>query len=334
MISFRDTDFISATARVRALENRIIGEKALRRLAQASGPEELFRTLASLGFGGEGLSALTFEEALSRELQAAFDEVERMVGCEQFGRLFRLKYDAHNLKVFLKAGRLPGYPVQKALSPLSRLGAKEMEEELAEGYFQKIYPPMGGAALRAREQLYQTGDPQVVDLILERAWLEGIAQLVREFESPFLRQLITAQIDIANIRIFVRAKRTGRGQEFLRGCLAEDGSIRRGVFLAAANSTFDAFFHALEHREYEAWLAPYFEDITAGRSLSGFEKACDNYLIHLIREAKFTAFGIQPLAAYLLAKEAENKAIRTVVASKLAGIPAQEILGRLRDSYV
>ena len=49
MISFRDTDFISATARVRALENRIIGEKALRRLAQASGPEELFRVQYLVG---------------------------------------------------------------------------------------------------------------------------------------------------------------------------------------------------------------------------------------------------------------------------------------------
>ena len=44
-------------------------------------------------------------------------------------------------------------------------------------------------------------------------------------------------------------------------------------------------------------------------------------------------FGIEPLLAFLAAKEGETKAARIVMASKLAGVPPQQITERLRDTY-
>ena len=68
-------------------------------------------------------------------------------------------------------------------------------------------------------------------------------------------------------------------------------------------------------------------------SLSLFEKLCDNALVEVLDVVRRIPFGIEPLLAYLAAKEGETKAARIVMASKLAGVPSQQIMERLRETY-
>lgn len=65
-----------------------------------------------------------------------------------------------------------------------------------------------------------------------------------------------------------------------------------------------------------------------------FEKLCDDYLMEYVREAKFKPLTLEPLIAYLYAKESEIKTIRIILTSKLNNIDADTIKERLRDAYV
>lgn len=54
-------------------------------------------------------------------------------------------------------------------------------------------------------------------------------------------------------------------------------------------------------------------------SPSAFERYCDNQLIELIKPQKSNYFGLEPIAAYLLARENEIKTVRLILYGKRSG---------------
>lgn len=64
------------------------------------------------------------------------------------------------------------------------------------------------------------------------------------------------------------------------------------------------------------------------------EKLIDNYIMNMMRDAKIIPFGVEPVIAYIYAKETEIKIIRIIMVGKLNNIAAEVIRERLRDIYV
>ena len=69
-------------------------------------------------------------------------------------------------------------------------------------------------------------------------------------------------------------------------------------------------------------------------SLSAFERWCDNLMIRRIRPQLHNAFGLGPLAAYILARENEIKSVRIVLSGKKNELPEESIRERVRETYV
>ena len=76
------------------------------------------------------------------------------------------------------------------------------------------------------------------------------------------------------------------------------------------------------------------EVLFEGGSLTDFEKACDNAVLRTAAGARRVPFGVEVALGYLIAKEAEWTAVRIVMAGRLAGLSADAIRERLRDTYV
>ncbi|MDR2687307.1 MAG: V-type ATPase subunit [Oscillospiraceae bacterium] len=70
------------------------------------------------------------------------------------------------------------------------------------------------------------------------------------------------------------------------------------------------------------------------KSSAAFEKQCDDALIEYALPAKWKHFGVEPVAAYWLAREAEVKNVRIAMACRRNGVPAEEIRERVRLLYV
>ena len=64
------------------------------------------------------------------------------------------------------------------------------------------------------------------------------------------------------------------------------------------------------------------------------EKLVDNFIMNMMKNAKIIPFGVEPLIAYIYAKETEIKIIRIIMVGKLNNISAEVVRERLRDSYV
>ena len=69
-------------------------------------------------------------------------------------------------------------------------------------------------------------------------------------------------------------------------------------------------------------------------SPSAFEKWCDDKLIDSIKPQKSEPFTIGPLAAYIIARENEIKAVRLILSAKLNDLDSDAVNERLRDMYV
>ena len=71
-----------------------------------------------------------------------------------------------------------------------------------------------------------------------------------------------------------------------------------------------------------------------GGGLTRFGGLCDNAVTAYLAKARSVPFGEHPLIGYLYAREAELTAIRIILTGRLAGLSAETIRERLRESYV
>ncbi len=327
----KDTQYLYLSANIRAQENRMIGTQALHKMISAATPEEAYKTVTDAGIGAD-INYKDFETALTQELVSTYERLEKACPDPEMIKIFRFKYDGHNLKTLIKAQSC-GLSTEGLLSPLGTVGEKALENGLRDGDFGELEPHIAQAALKARDQLAKTNDPQMVDILIDRAVLESMAAHTAKYQSKFLHRLVNANIDIANIRCFVRIKRIGKDLLFLKEVLAEGGSIPTQRYLELFAKPFDDFFEMLNSTPYGPALAGAYDAIKNHGTLSEFEKLCDNFMVEILKESRFVPFGIEPVLSYLIAKENETQSIRIVMASKIAGVNPDKITERLRETY-
>ena len=65
-----------------------------------------------------------------------------------------------------------------------------------------------------------------------------------------------------------------------------------------------------------------------------FEKACDDYLMDFVKDAKYKTLTPESVVAYILAKETEAKCVRIIMTCKLHDIDEETIKERVREAYV
>ena len=197
-----------------------------------------------------------------------------------------------------------------------------------ENRFEDLPEEMREPAQEAQRVLLQTGDGQLCDVILDRAALDAVYRAGKESGNEFLKLYAELTVACADIKTAVRAARMGKGREFLERALAPCDSLDVKKLADAALEGEEAVKRCLEFSEYHEGAAALEE------SLSAFERWCDNLMIRRIRPQLHNAFGLGPLAAYILAKESEIKSVRIVLSGKKNHLPEQSIRERVRETYV
>lgn len=329
----RDTDYVTATMRIRALERSLFDHDRAERFLDARTDEEAIKVLAECGY--EEMAAFTTSE-LDRVLSAAREELYRMVsGMVRDMALvdvFRVRYDYHNVKVLVKS-EATGEDAAGLLIPAGRIPLRELLDIFRGLSFTRLPPKLSGSVVEARELLARTGDPQRSDFHLDADCVREMTELAEETGSLFVRDYVRLYIDAANLRALVRAQRIGKGPDFLRHVLCPGGHVdvrRISALLLSGGDVTELFGGGALSAAAEAGnLARRGEG-----SLTFFEKKCDDALTAYIRGARYVPFGEQPVLSYLVARESEMIMIRTIAAGRMGGVPAEQIRERLRESYV
>lgn len=243
--------------------------------------------------------------------------------------VFRLKYDYHNIKAILKGDAQQVDPT-RLLSSAGLIPPRELLRMIREGDLEGMDPVMAQAVETAKEMLERTGDPQLSDMVLDRAEKEETLKKARESGSDFLTGYVQRTIDCCNLRTALRLGRMGKGLDYAQRAILPGGTIAPEAFYAPMTREELPRLLAgtcLETLESQAL------DALEGRGFALLDKACDDLLIEYARFARQVPFGEETVIGYLLACEAEYNAVRSVLAGKNAGLSQDKIMERLRICY-
>ena len=327
----KENDFLSISARVRVLENRLLTAERMERMIDAKDAGDAAKVLGECGYPELGEITNSSLDAMLAQAQAAlFADMGEAVGNEALMDVFRVKYDYHNAKTLVKAEALK-LDQDRLLLGGGRYDPAMLAEDYRREDLQAYSETFREAIAQAREVLGSSGDPQQADFILDRAYFQELAALAKASGSKFLEGYVAALIDGANLRSAVRSARLGKGGEFLRQVLVDGGSVPPEAIAAASGPDLGRVFQdtAFEAAaEAGAALA-----VPNGGALTGFEKLCDDAVMSYLARAQMIPFGEQPVVAYLYAREAEATAIRIILTGRMAGIDGGIIRQRLRRAY-
>ena len=193
---------------------------------------------------------------------------------------------------------------------------------------------MAEAVERVYDVFARMQDPQAVDLILDIASYRQFAADIRNIESPFLWDLADYIIDITNIRMFIRARSLDKTWDFIGKMLLDGGMIAREVYQQNSDKPTDSFVEDIRKSRYGDSVRKGLEMVEMGRNSSGLEKALDDLLMSYIRSARLVTIGVEPLIAWLFAKETEIRNVRMIMTGKINNLPMDMIRERLRETYV
>ncbi len=322
-----DELFTSAVAQIRAKENTLLSDQALNNLMASETYEECIQFLLDKGWGPTEHN--TPEELLTMEREKTWALMRSLCNDKQmhFFDIFRYATDFHNLKVAIKETY-----VQKQTPNVYKYDGTIPVETIRKCAVDNEYSPlpiyMMKCAEEARDVLFQTGDSQLCDVIIDRAALQAIYKLGKETGNDLIKGYVELKCAAADINIAIRACKANKDIDFLQRAFVECDSISVQRLIAATRNGLDSIYEYLESTTY----ADASEAIK--ESPAAFDRWCDNRMIKLIKPQKYNAFTISPLAAYVLAKENEMKSVRIILSGKLNNLPEEKVRERLRESYV
>jgi V/A-type H+-transporting ATPase subunit C len=152
--------------------------------------------------------------------------------------------------------------------------------------------------------------------------------------EPYLLEFLKRNIDLINLKTLLRVKKQKKSRKFLENVIIEGGKLEKEVFSEMLNGSNENIVSKLQYTDYNEIVKLGIDEYVQNGSLKIFEKLSDNFIMSFIRDSKYVSFGIEPLLAYIFAKENEIKIVRIIMVGKLNNISGDVIRERLRDIYV
>ena len=314
--------FVFESTRIRALENRLVGEERLERLLQAGSLTRCAELLEE--FGVEAVrdtesGSLDREKTLERRLQAAYREVLSLTDGADFLKLWLYPYDCNNLKSLIKC-KHRGVDAEDLLLDFGTVPLEILKAAADNADYDRLPAPFGEGATAAAKAMAATGDPQRVDLILDRACYSGMAALAQTCGVKFSLSLVRQRIDLTNLITCVRRMRSS--DRYVREILPQEMILEGGTLTDAWLKELceggEAYFW--ERLEYSAYRKLAYR-VGESASIGQIELAADNFFMEQIREARRIPYGAEPLLGYLLATEYEVKNLRILMSGYSISLP-------------
>ncbi len=309
---------------LRARETKLLSQSQLARIIDSPSLEDAASVLADCGYDRPSpLTSEALEHALEKRREELFGELAGLAPEPAVVDFFRLRYDYHNARVLLRLG---GNAPDDMLSGAGRVAAARFRDCAARGEYSSLPAELARAFGAAVEILSRTGDAQLADMELDRAWFSELEQYARLAKSDFLAGYVRVFADCANLRAAVRAVRMGKDPAFISETFVPGGELDLQRLVAAA----------LGERPFSEVLPASLRDVgeiagqaAAGGSLAALDAACDRASDGYLASAGRVSFGVEPLISYICAVESEIKTLRRAVSGRIAGLSAEQIRERL-----
>lgn len=315
-----------ASARVKAIEHKLITKEKLSRLTEARNFDAAMRLLAEYGYG-HGVSQTAFEPLIDKELSDTDALLESLSPSDVFTRIMRAERDYHNLKVIIKMLMRVESLEDLKLVP-GNFKVETLKRAITENNYRELSATMKEALLYIDKQFAIAADASIIGVAMDRAYAKEIEMLTEQMDDPLVSAYFEAFFDMTNIIALLRVRAAGAGKEaYERACL-RGGHISKRTLMDAFDAADDV---VVAKGGYASIFADAFSVFQKTGSLYMLEKARDDYLVALLQKSRSDIFGIGPLMAYYIAKQREAAAVRMVMTAKQGGIEPEIVTQRLKE---
>ena len=337
--------YLQPNARVRARKGRLFDEKQISELVDANNVDDVTNYLRGSPDYAEHLDEYPLEKALDVQLGETYDLVARLApsGVKSSFKVLAKQSDIDNIKSLLiaKEAGLDKEATEELLIPagslyedISRLSDAETVTDVVAGLDGTEY---GSVLEEVIPQYENTGMVLPFESALNKYYLE---KLLKSTESPadentqILYSYIGNQVDVANIKLILRAKADGLDYDAISPYMISSGYQLREWKLKDLMESQDVtgVISSLEGTKYADVLTELLPEYNETGSVAIFEKALDKFLVDSAKSASMKKpIGIGPIIGYLSQKEVEIRNLKVIARAKReADFP----VSRLREMLV
>ena len=321
----KSQDFTYAVSRIRMKEKWLFSKKEIDRLISQKDYQSVLRTLAELGFGGDNINDNT--DIVTAEQNKLWSLMSELVEDMSVFDVFRLQNDYHNLKVCVKSVYSDTAP-ESMLVTGGRVEGGVLFEKVKNRDYTDLPDLLAETAATSFDALLKTGDGQLSDVIIDKACLDAVSDFAMNARDAVIKDYAELFVASANIKTAVRGSKLNKSYEFFAKALSNVQTLDKEQLSRSAVKGFDeicAYLGTTKYKDAVSYIK---------KSMSAFEKWCDDLLINGMKKQKSEPFTIGPLVAYILAKQNEIKAVRLILIAKQNGLDDSKISERIREMYV
>ncbi len=311
---------------VRAKENSMFTGSDIEHMLGCKNVGELCRYLTDKGYGEGG----NIEEILDSHTAMLWKYLKSVAPDFEIFSPFIYPNDIHNLKAVLKSTMSGRQYKDLILQPCS-IEPEVLVKAVENRRFSNLPEWLREPCDKAYEALAHTGDARLSDAVLDKAVMQQMLSRAEALHSEFVSAYFKTTVFYNNIKIAIRASRTGTDRTFLSSafCDVEDfpkqsvieASLKGIGVLTDMLSKLSAYGCGKAMEEYK--ISP-----------SSFERFVDNRLIAMTKEScKRSGDGAEPLIGYLIGSEAEKKVIHIIANGLRTNSAPETIRERLREIY-
>lgn len=336
--------YLNPSARVRARKGRLFTEKQMSELIESNDINEFENYLKGSPDYAEILDDYPLDKALDIKSAETYEFISRLVPSEVKDSFVVMskKTDIDNIKSLLTAKEV-GLSVDEARELLIPCGSlydmlinlvdADNVTDIITGLDSTEYSTALEDALPAYEE---TGMLLPLDSALDKYYLNhllGSSEVPADENKQILYSFVGTKVDIANLKLIIRAKEDGLDYDTISPFMLEQGYQIREWKLKDLMESPDVanVISGLEGTKYASVLGDAIAEFNNNGSVFVFEKALDKYLAeHAKSLASKKPLGIGPIIGYLSQKETEIKNLKIIARAKReVGFPNSKIMGML-----
>lgn len=300
-----------ASGKIRVLEKRLLSQNDLDLMVNSKNAQDCFAVLNDTDLADNLLKsdAQNFGSALAQDFAQNRKLIEEIVDDKRLIKVLFLKYDFHNLKVFLKSKISNSFDFAKMISRLGTINPDELKKRIIENSAKiKFGEDFESALAGIERKLALNNSPAAVDEACDKEYFVLLAKLAGQIGSKFISDFCRLQASIVDLKVDLRRKfliKAGKAE--IQKAAADFIKLR---LKPADKKFFENYF-----REGEFWQ---------------LEKAIDDLLVNRLRKTKFITYGPEVVFAYVFSKYNSAGNMRLSLAGKCNEIETEEIKKRVR----
>lgn len=312
----KTTKYADAVAAVKAMENTLMNKGDMEQLINAAGKTEFDALVSSKRGTSDEFSTESVWELIhsyapkSRELE-----------------ILLYRNDFHNLKAALKA-MVSGRTAEKYFIRPTNADLERLPSALAEKDYSSLPEHMRKASQEAYELIVRTSDGQLADSFIDAETLYAMQKSADSSGCEFMQEYARLVTVCADIKTAYRCSRMKKQRSFLETAICGSPELDKESLVNAALDGTESLMGFLEGAGYAEAVR------LLNQSAAQFEKWCDDSVMELAQTARMKAFGAEPLAAYYIAAETEQKNLRIISVCREFGADRETITERMRRLYV